>query len=106
MSLHAEYPLSDKEWIGTKVMCRSNEDMPLLVGTFKGFDMFPNFSAALVEDENGREWVVMGEIWPYDEDIYQILSKLSPEKQYDFMVKVRLIQSMLLRGRAKGTNDD
>ena len=105
MSLHAEYPSFDEEWIGTKVMCRSNENEPLMVGILKGFDMFPNFSVAVVEDENGKSWGVMGEIWPYDEEVYQFLSKLSPEKQYEFIVKVRLMGSMLNRCRAKGIDD-
>jgi len=83
-------------------MCRSNEDEPLRVGILKGFDTFPNFSIPIVEDKNGKTWGTMGEIWPYEEEIYQVLLKLSPEKQYEFIVKVRLMGRMLERARAKG----
>ena len=99
MSLHAKYPLTDEGWVGMKVMCRSNEDESLVIATFIGFQSYPNFSLPLVEHADGKKWLCMGEIWPYDEDVFIALNELSPEKQYEFMVKVRLMESMLKRGK-------
>jgi hypothetical protein len=86
------YKRTDGEYIfklGDKLICRSNEPDPLLVGELvslwdnegKWPDPIP-----YVKDEEGEIWGVMGIIRPYSDELYNELSKLKPLEQWNYFV--------------------
>ena len=98
-------PMFDDEWIGQTVICRSNQDEPLMVGIFRGFQRFPNFSLPLVDFGNNDLKVCLSPMIPYDDDIFKLLNTWTPEKQYDYICKLRWCFSMITRGREQKSPD-
>ena len=86
------YKRTDGEFIfkvGDKVICRSNEADPLLVGYISSFwDNEGKWSTPVpyVKDDNGNFWGVMGIIRHYSDELYQELIKLKPLEQWNYFV--------------------
>ncbi len=74
--------------LGTKVICRSNEDEPYTVGTLVNFYIHRSGSKLPVvkpEDSSLSEIVVMGIIVKYSEKWLQLLDTMSNKEQWDFL---------------------
>lgn len=76
--------------VGDKVICRSNEPHPLLVGKIIEFwDNNGKWGRAVprVKDtRNGRVWNANGVVKPYSEDLMSSLRHLKPLEQWNFLV--------------------
>lgn len=75
-----------QEYIGKRVIVRSNEDEPLLFGTFKGFT--PDTLIPLVEDQDGKQWLCMGIIVPDTPRMVSALSSLTPKGQWEWLREI------------------
>lgn len=69
--------------IGDKVIVRSNNDEPLLIGFYHGEETFPNSSVPVVKDEQGGIWYCLGIIKPFSEELMAELAPLSPKEQWN-----------------------
>ena len=75
--------------LGDKVICRSNECDPLLIGTLVEFwDNGGKWSDCIpqVKDENGKVWGHMGIIKPYSDELLEILKPMRPLEQWNHLL--------------------
>jgi len=76
--------------IGTRVIVRSNEDEPIVIGRVIGDakDHGLKCSAPVVRVEGSdKDLICFGIVVPYHEGLFEILKKIdSPKDQWDFMV--------------------
>ncbi len=70
--------------IGQKVIVRSNEDDPLKIGTYQGFELITlaKQPCPVVEFDDGK-FLVMGIIKPYSDELKEKLDKLTPKEQWN-----------------------
>lgn len=87
--------------VGTKVMHRSNEDDPLLVGTLSHWDQAKSSYIPIVE-ANGQKWGCMGIVLPYSEIMFELLSKMPPKEQWKFLVSLK--QGMMTFNTMRNSN--
>lgn len=89
---HYVYKRVDGEFIfnlGDKVICRSNEPDPLLVGELVSlWDNEGKWESPIpyIKDDNGEIWGIMGVMRPYSDDLYNQLIKMSPLEQWNYFV--------------------
>ena len=78
--------------VGARVICRSNENDPLWVGTLVCFQEVSQAKNQIpvVVDDNGKEWLIMGIVIPYNEKILAEVKDMAPKEQWDYMVENRL----------------
>ncbi len=76
------------KYIGKKVICRSNENDPLMVGIFGGRNTAYN-NVPMVESD-GSPFFIGGIIIPYSELMFEMLNKLTPKKQYKLLSELVL----------------
>lgn len=75
--------------VGDKVICRSNEPDPLIVGKIESFwDNQGKWSEPIpyIKDEYGNSWGVMGILRPYSNKLYNKLNKMKPLEQWNYFV--------------------
>lgn len=75
--------------LGDKVICRSNEADPLMVGELVSlWDNEGKWTNPIpyVKDEQGELWGVMGVMRPYSDELYEELSKLKPLEQWNYFM--------------------
>ena len=75
--------------LGDKVICRSNEADPLMVGEL--ISLWNNegkWSKTIpyIKDEQGEIWGIMGVMRPYSDELYEELSKLKPLEQWNYFM--------------------
>jgi hypothetical protein len=86
------YKRTDGEFlfkIGDKVICRSNEADPLLIGEIVSFwDNEGRWTDPIpyVKDSNDNLFGVMGIIRPYSEELLKKLNKMKPLEQWNYFV--------------------
>ena len=77
--------------VGSRVVCRSNEDEPLMIGVIEKWDKFAEHHTTMlpfVRDEATNElMVVMGVIRHYEEPLIQALNKLTPAEQWNVLAE-------------------
>jgi hypothetical protein len=80
------------ELIGKKVIVRSNENEPYFVGEFAGFTNFSRSNSLIpvVKDENGKEWGAMGVIVPYSVQMAEVLDKMTPSQQWEWLKDISI----------------
>jgi len=79
--------------LGARVMCRSNENEPLTIGTVVSFtelSQAKNPFPVVKSEADGEERVVLGIVVPYNEKILAEIKDLQPKEQWDYMVENRL----------------
>lgn len=87
-----KYIKSDGEFIfnlGDKVICRSNDCNPLLVGHIIEFwDNEGSWDNPIpqIKDIDGKVWGVMGIIRPYSKPLFDLLSKMKPLEQWNHFI--------------------
>ena len=86
-----EYVIRDIRFkLGDRVICRSNECDPLIVGEIVEFwDNNGKWSNCIpqVKDEiTGKIWGIMGIIKPYTDELVKILMPLRPLEQWNYFV--------------------
>ena len=75
--------------LGDKVICRSNEPDPLMVGELVSlWDNEGKWTNPIpyVKDEDGKLWGIMGIMRPYSDELYEELSKLKPLEQWNYFL--------------------
>jgi hypothetical protein len=75
--------------LGDKVICRSNEPDPLVIGEIVEFwDNDGKWTNCIpyIKDENGKLWGCMGIIRPYSEKLMAELKHLRPLEQWNYFV--------------------
>jgi hypothetical protein len=73
--------------VGSKIICRSNEDEPLMIGTIIAWDG-PSENIPVVKDElTNKEFFVMGVIRHYDLNLLKTLNKLTPDEQWNVLAE-------------------
>jgi hypothetical protein len=73
--------------IGSKVICRSNEDEPLMIGEIIAWDG-PFYDIPIVKDEKtDKEFFVMGVIRHYDLNLLKVLNKLTSAEQWNVLAE-------------------
>lgn len=75
--------------LGDKVICRSNECNPLMVGTIVEFwdnDGYWSNCIPQVKDESGEVWGVMGTIVHYTDELFETLTPMRPLEQWNYLL--------------------
>lgn len=78
---------------GKRVIVRSNEDVPLLIGKViryedfdgKAFEPIP----VVVSEEDEREYLCMGIVVEYSDKLFNELEGMKPKEQWEFLQKKR-----------------
>ena len=78
---------SDNVKVGDKVIVRSNEDNPLMIGTLVRFESFgqSNTRLPIIEDQDEKEWLCMGIIKLYSEELLAELEPMTPKEQWNHL---------------------
>lgn len=75
--------------IGTRVIVRSNEDEPYMVGTLVEYReigrVMPIKTPVVKCEKSGKECLVFGIIEPYGEELVEALNKLTPRQQWNVL---------------------
>lgn len=74
---------------GTKVIVRSNEDEPLLVGEFVGYADVTGIP--MIESE-GKVWLVMGVIIPHSDEMFGFLESLTNQRQWEILSQMEKLR--------------
>lgn len=84
---------------GQKVLVRTNEDEPIKVGEFLRFEPVSQAKNLLpvILLEDGNEVIMMGMVIPYSDEMFSMLSELTPRRQYELLVDIRNMFSILNR---------
>jgi len=87
-----------EDYRDVKVLVRSNEDEPLLVGTLVGYQTITQAKniVPLVRYDN-KTFLCLGIVLPYDEKFESFLNTISPNEQYRLCVKMRNLTQHLYR---------
>lgn len=76
---------------GDRVMVRSNDDEPLMIGTIIDFDSCNNtskeFLPIVVDEKTDKPYICFGMVLPYQQSIAEALEKLTPKQQWDWLNK-------------------
>ena len=74
--------------LGDKVICRSNECDPLMVGTIVEFwNNDSKWANCIPQVEvEGKVWGVMGHIKPYSEELMEILEPMKALEQWNYLI--------------------
>ena len=76
--------------VGSRVICRSNQDEPLMFGEITEWKQKNNISSPipLIRDEkDGEIYYVMGVIRHYNEDLLSALEKLAYAEQWNVLAE-------------------
>jgi hypothetical protein len=77
--------------IGDKVICKSNEPDEYFVGIIVEFwtnkGKFSNPTPIVKDLETMKDWMVMGIVIHYNEELTKILDDLLPIEQYNYLIK-------------------
>ncbi len=93
MSMTLNQPLEER-MIGMKVIYRSNENGPLLIGTLEAFSKKVTPLPSVI-DELGKQWFVGGIIVPYSPELHQILEGMTPQKQWEWLSDLTLFTRII-----------
>lgn len=75
--------------LGDKVICRSNECDPLLIGTLVEFwDNDGKWDTCIpqIKDEDGKVWGSMGILKPYSDELIEELKPMRPLEQWNYLL--------------------
>jgi hypothetical protein len=75
--------------LGDKVVCRSNEPTPILVGEIVEFwDNNGKWDSCIpqIKDKNGEIWGVMGIIKPYTDELLETLLPMRALEQWNYLL--------------------
>ena len=78
-----------RSMLGVRVIARSNNDEPLLIGRITGFMEITkanNPVPAVVEESTGKIWHPLGLVVPYNDELMAKLESMSFKEQWEFMV--------------------
>jgi hypothetical protein len=78
-----------KSCLSTKVIARSNEDEPLVVGELVGFSRLGGTHLPEVES-GGKTYIYMGVVVPFSEELFEMLSKVDPKRQWEILSEISL----------------
>lgn len=67
------------EMIGSKVIILCNDGTPPHVGTYIGND--PNIGLPAYKDENGKEWITGGIVYPFNQKWLDFLQSFPDSKE-------------------------
>jgi len=85
-----------KEWkerFGVKVLVRSNEDEPLIIGQLVGFAEIRDEDFPVVNID-GDNTVCMSIVIPYSEEVFDALNFLDPKRQWEIMRDISIASQM------------
>jgi len=75
--------------VGDRVICRSNEDEPYRVGTIASFQELgrsvPQLFPVVLCEEDNKEYLVMGILEKYSDELAEALDKLTPREQWNVL---------------------
>jgi len=64
------------------VMCRSNEDEPMLTGHVIRYEHCGATALPVIKDYDGKEWVVMGIVMEHTNERMRFFERLEPKEQW------------------------
>lgn len=70
-----------------KVIARSNEDDPFIVGTLIGKEKVGSTEIPIVKGDDGQTWFCMGIVVPYTDELAQRLGTMTPKEQWNDLSK-------------------
>ena len=78
--------------IGSRVIVRSNNDEPLMIGELVEWPAFGSNEAStpipvVKDEENGEKFFCMGVMCHYDEKLITALDKLTPAEQWNVLAE-------------------
>jgi hypothetical protein len=68
--------------VGQRLIVRSNEDGPLLIGSVSRHDRIGMSHVPVLKDDAGKEFLCLGAMSYYTEERHQALMKLNPREQW------------------------
>jgi len=75
-----------EEALGTRVLIRTNEHEPLIVGKIIRFEEMPHSHIPVVLDEDtGEQIMSCGITLPYDETLKRYLETMTPKEQWEYL---------------------
>jgi hypothetical protein len=73
---------------GSRVIVRSNNDEPLMIGTIEKWEEIGGTKVPVIKDEEtGKNFFVMGVIRHYHDLLLEALNKLTPYEQWNVLAE-------------------
>jgi len=72
-------------YIDTRVIVRTNDHVPLMIGILKDFG---EKGLPIVEDEHHKLWTVAGIVLPYSTKVYDWLNTINTKEQWQILSKM------------------
>jgi hypothetical protein len=91
-----------KDFIGEKFFVRDNHDTPIKIGELVGYQKHHSGSALPIMKIDGKEYLSFSSIFPWSKEIESIFEGMSPQEQWDFIVKIKHFNSANDRMCSKG----
>jgi len=84
--------------VGEKVIVRSNEDEPIVVGTIIGWQQLGDTEFPLVKyDGSDKECICFSVILPYNEKLHELFTELSPTDGWELARDISLVTQICTR---------
>jgi len=82
----------DKDLIGERVILRSNEDEPPVVGTLVTWQkMSGNQEFPVVKQDDGQEVLAFSVLLPYSKELFDLLNSMTPKEGWELAKKMSLL---------------
>ena len=81
----------DPNYIGARVIIRTNENEPCRVGTLVGWEHGQGRDYPLVQQDDGTSVMVMGALLPYHEGLETLLNSLPPKEGWTLVANIILL---------------
>lgn len=77
--------LNENTSVGTKVIVRSNNDEPYMIGVFSGYELKENSSPIPVCICNDTTYWVMGIVVEHNDELQTHLDSMTPKDQWNYL---------------------
>lgn len=82
---------NDDSLIGKRVIVRSNEDAPLIIGKVVRYETFDGKAfkplPIVVSEADKKEYICMGIVVEYSNELFNQLENMNPKEQWNFLRK-------------------
>ena len=96
------YAAYDTDWVGFRIISRSNEDEPAYAGTIVGWEEIHGQKFPRIKfDHENSERIAMSVLLPYHEGFLKFLNSLSSQESWELCSDYSLLNQEIVAKRAR-----